>query len=236
MWYFLMWNFLFLFLTSTSQWWVYLALPRAAVSDLTAFGVRIPFTTVGSWLGYLLPMSLPPVCALGVLMSSTTKLGAQMMSYTQCTQHRWMCNQQELRSSFPNASWLADHMKQKRKLCSLFSRQLVIQTSQAFYKQCWFIFATADVCVMRLAGSSHGLNSWPWNKGLVFLYCSSLYGTRLRESGSFEMFCTFHRPGRLYCLVITTKMFYVVWFSSQPNDVYNITPSNLWMQPLRNTN
>ena len=35
-------------------------------------------------------------------------------------------------SSSPNASWLAGHIKQKRKLCSPFSRQLVTQTSQAF--------------------------------------------------------------------------------------------------------
>lgn len=133
-----------------------------------------------------------------------------------------MLYQHTLPYSSPNASWLADHIKQKKELCSPFSRQLVIQTSQAFYKQCWLIFATADVYIMCLASSPHGLNSC-----LVFLYCSSLYGTRSRQRSSFVMFYTFRGPGGLHSLccnnvlhrlVLKTAKWYVKQDSFQSVD------------------
>lgn len=124
------------------------------------------------WVIWSPEVSVNCACIRG---SDTTTPSSWMHQMQQVTQYTWL-SQHKLPSTSVHASWLADHIQQERKLCSPFSRQLVLQTSQALYKQCWLIFASVDVYVIRPANSLHGLNSWPWNNWLIFFYCSSFMG------------------------------------------------------------
>ena len=100
---------------------------------LTDFEVRIPFAPGGFLAGLFdLPKSIFHVYIRGIDTTLPMSWENQTRQVTQYTWHRESLKQHELPSSSPNASWLAGHIKQKRKLCSPFSRQLVTQTSQAF--------------------------------------------------------------------------------------------------------
>lgn len=95
--------------------------------------VRIPFAPGGFLAGLFdLPKSIFHVYIRGIDTTLPMSWENQTRQVTQYTWHRESLKQHELPSSSPNASWLAGHIKQKRKLCSPFSRQLVTQTSQAF--------------------------------------------------------------------------------------------------------
>ena len=99
----------------------------------TDFEVRIPFAPGGFLAGLFdLPTSIFHVYIRGIDTTLAMSWENQTRQVTQYTWHRESLKQHELPSSSPNASWLAGHIKQKRTLCSPFSRQLVTQTSQAF--------------------------------------------------------------------------------------------------------
>lgn len=148
MWHFLTWNFLFLLLTPTSQWWVHLALSKA-VSGVAWLNLQSEshLRPMGSWLGYLPSLASVPMGISGVLIPSHYQAGRTKWDKLHNALGTDGCSIDMSSLPLPNASWLAKHIRQKRKLCSSFSRQLVTQTSQAFYKQCWLIFATADVYI-----------------------------------------------------------------------------------------
>lgn len=148
MWHFLMWNFLFLLLTPTSQWWVHLALSKA-VSGVAWLNLQSEshLRPMGSWLGYLPSLASGPHGYIrGVNTIPPSSWEDQMRQVTQCTWHRWMLNRHELPSSSQCQLAGKPHWTKKEAMFFFFQTAgdpditSLLQTMLTYFCHSWCVY------------------------------------------------------------------------------------------------